>query len=421
MYLKTDNVIFQHDDHIFYSLYAGIKQGLPLSPLLFLFYVNDIFQFFQNLYQNTSIDIYEIIHVLMHADDFTLTASTRTLAIRKLRSLLNFCNLNAIIPQYTKCEFTVINGDEGDIESITFGDRLLKYVRYITLLGSHLTGKGTLKEDLKLHMEVRYKSCIKYFNFLKANLLAPLSVKIKVLKGCVVNSLLYNSETFGSEIPPDTEKQYIKLLKSTLGVRANTPTLLLYVESGFLPIKAVIHARQLKFFQRYKDGLVDNTPRAELFNRLMTEGNDFLQHYINLSQKYTCAADIYKEHSEAIRNKIRDLAQNDQYKYKIYLELNPKLEVSPFINNLHPLSKQIIRFRLGSHSLPIETGRWTRTARVNRLCVDCGVLGDEMHAIYRCSNIDRTGIILPDVPGEIWGKADIFKLFGKLKEAKVVG
>ena len=356
----------------------------------------------------------------MHADDFTLTASTRSLAMKKLQSLLEFCNLNAIIPQYTKCEFIVINGDEADTEALTFGERLLKHVPYITLLGSHLTGIGTLKEDLKLHTLARYKSCIKYFNFLKANELAPLSVKLKVLKGCVVNSLLYNCETFGNDIPPDIEKKYIKLLKSTVSVRTNTPKLLLYVETGFLPMKAVILARQLKFFKRYKEGLDINTPRAKLFNRIIAEGNDFAQHYIDLSQKYTCEADIYREYSETIRNQIRTLTHQDHYKYEIYLQMNPNLEVSPFINNFHPLCKQIIRFRLGSHYLPIETGRWSRTARANRLCVYCGVLGDELHALYHCSAVDWTDITLPGDPGELWGSADVFKLFQRMKEVKLV-
>ncbi len=324
------------------------------------------------------------------------------------------------LTEYTKCEFTVINGEEKDAEPLTFGDRLLKYVGYITLLGSHLTGKGTLFEDLKLHIQVRYKSCIKYFNFLKANQLAPLLVKLKVLKGCVVNSLLYNCETFGNEIPPDVEKQYIKLLKSAFGVRMNTPTLLLYVETGFLPIKAVILARQWKFFKRYKDGLVPNTPRAVLFNRIIEEGNNYVQHYINLAEKYTCVADIYKEYSDAIRNKIRNFAQQDRYKYKIYLEMNPNLEVSPFINIFHPLCKQIIRFRLGSHCLPIETGRWGRTERANRVCVDCGVLGDEQHALYLCPIIDRTDITLPDNLSQIWNSKDLFKLFQRLKDEKFV-
>ena len=35
IYLKTD-VIFQRKKHINYPLYAGIKQWLPLSPLLFV-------------------------------------------------------------------------------------------------------------------------------------------------------------------------------------------------------------------------------------------------------------------------------------------------------------------------------------------------------------------------------------------------
>ena len=121
-------------------------------------------------------------------------------------------------------------------------------------------------------------------------------------------------------------------------------------------------------------------------------------------------------YSDAIRVKIRTFAQQDRYKFKMYLQMNPNLEVSPFINNFHPLSKQIIRFRLGSHCLPIETGRWGRITRENRLCVDCGVLGDELHALYHCTNIDRSDINLPDNLDQVWESPDLFKLFQRLQE-----
>ena len=138
-----------------------------------------------------------MVHVLMHADDATLIAATRDLAVSKLKHLLQYCNLNCIIPQYSKCEFIAINGDTSDVEPIPFSDKELKSVSHLGLLGSHLAAIGLLVDDLKLHMVTRYKACIKYFNFLRSNQFAPLFVKIKVLKACVINSLLYNCETFG--------------------------------------------------------------------------------------------------------------------------------------------------------------------------------------------------------------------------------
>ena len=66
--------------------------------------------------------------------------------------------------------------------------------------------------------------------FIRSNKLAPLSVKVKVLKACVITSLLYNCETFSYMIVKDQESQYYKLIKCTL--RQSTPNLLVLIESG---------------------------------------------------------------------------------------------------------------------------------------------------------------------------------------------
>ena len=327
--------------------------------------------------------------------------------------------MNCIIAQYTKCEFIAINGDTADIEPIPFGDKVLNSVSHLGLLGSHLTATGLLADDLKLHMDARYKSCIKYFNFLRANQLAPLFVKIKVLKACVVNSLLTNCETFGHCIPKDLEKTYNKLLRRTFNVRSNTPSLLMYIEAGFLPIKALIIARQLKFFNRYNEQLTGNTRRVQMFQRLLGEPTKYLQHYIDISTKYPTEADVYRESMEEVKKQVRDLADKGtlHYKYKIYTEMNPNLEKSPFITNCHPLSRDAIRFRLGSHILPIETGRWSRKPRQDRLCDGCGVLGDEKHAIFDCRNVDRTNIEMPEEFSDVWKMDGVFDLLHRLKDA----
>ena len=70
--------------------------------------------------------------------------------------------------------------------------------------------------------------------------------------------------------------------------------------------------------------------------------------------------------------------------------------------------------------LPIETGRWTRTAREDQLCVSCRVLGDERHAIYDCVDVNRTGIHLPVSIHEIWKSDDIFRLIERFKTANVI-
>ena len=77
-----------------------------------------------------------------------------------------------------------------------------------------------------------------------------------------------------------------------------------------------------------------------------------------------------------VRSEIRDIASCDtHYKHYIYTEINPDLLPSPFLTCAN--ADAIIRFRCGSHNLPIETGRWSRLPRESRLCPKCHVIGDE--------------------------------------------
>ena len=361
--------------------------------------------------------VYNIVHILMHADDATILASSREDAIRKLKCMLSYCNENLIIPQYDKCEFIVINSTENDREKIPFGDRLLSHKEHIGILGSHLSFSGDLKDDLQLHMLKRYPSVIKFYNYIRANRIAPLSVKLKVLNACVLNCLLYNAETFGDRIPEGLESTYMDMLKCAFDVRQSTPNLLMFVESGLLPIKALIHARQLKFYRRLLSTVEPEERRLKLVDGL-NEGSatSYLQHYVNLDAQYTSENDIYKEHSDDIKQRIRDNAEKDRYKFQIYMEFNPDLSPSPYLKNLHPVCKDLIKFRLGSHRLPIETGRWRGIRREERICATCNVLGDEKHILFDCQLVNRNNLTLSRNFGELWRQSDIIDLFRRLKK-----
>ena len=390
----------------------------PRTQLLYtLFYINDIFDFFGALYDGGK-RFFDVLHILIHADDATIIGSSREDAISKLKAMLKYCDLNKIIPQFTKCEFLVANGTDEDRQPLPFGSTFLDNVDNILLLGSFLTHNASLVDEGELHMKKRYSSVIKYYNFLRSNKSAPMKVKIKVLKSCVTNSLLHNCEAFGSDIPKDLEVSYRKLLKSCLNVRSNTPNFILYIESGLLPIKFVVLLRQFKFYMRFSDSIESNSRREKMMNLLLGDKTKYLKHYENLVSKYDSPSDIIVEGFNFVKEKIRSIATKGHSKFSIYVKLNPDLEPSPFLHIIHPMACDIIRFRVGSHYLPIETGRWCRKQRDERLCTNCGTIGDEEHVLYHCSLINREGIELNNEISDIWRQPEIYELFKSLKDAK---
>ena len=420
MYMSTDNVIFRNKEYVLYKLYSGIKQGLPLSPMLFIFYINDMFDVFRKAHGWCKETLFHWIHILVHADDVTLLATDRKNAGDKLVTLCLYCNTNHIIAQTTKCKFIVINGDEDDNEDLPFGNAVIGSTDHLEILGSHITNSGLLIDDLELHMKKRYKSCIKFFNFCHENKLAPVSVRLKALRACVMQSLLYNCETFGNNLPKRLETTYNKLIRAALQVRSNTPSLILLIESGLLPIKALAEARQYKFFQRFQSSLAPISERQCVFDELRNDPSKYMKHYLSLSDSYTSHHDIYKHHLSELKSKIHDLAAKGKSKYATYVSINPNLEPSPLIQCMHPLTSDIIRFRVGSHRLPIETGRWSRRSREERLCDVCEVIGDEEHYVFNCSLIFRSDLNLENNISQIWEKPDLFRLVGRLKLAELL-
>ena len=422
LYSISGNLIYSNGASITYMLFSGIKQGLPLSPYLFLFYIDDVFEYLDSIFSTGQSNVFEKLHILIHADDANLIATTKELMIRKCTSMLEYCKLNSIILQASKCFFIVINGSVEDKESLQIGaEDPITNQDHLEILGSHIS--GCVNRDLELHFKKRFKNVIKYFNYINANRIAPVAVKLKVLKSCVMSTLLYNCETWGPHIPDGLNEMYMKMLRAALGVRTNCPNLILLIEAGCLPLQCLIQSRQLNFFRKFKKSLTPNSVRESIFKEMLSRRTKFLQHYCDLDEQFTDKRSLIGKHMAELRENIRKMGTNKEkhYKYWIYLQFNPELTHSPFLKRIDPIGKSMIKFRLGSHKLRIETGRWNRTPRAERLCTTCSQLGDEYHTLFHCSEICRDDLLdMPNDFSSIWNYEGVNRLFQRIRDAEYV-
>ena len=149
----------------------------------------------------------------------------------------------------------------------------------------------------------------------------------------------------------------------------------------------------------------------------MNDANiSYIKHYTNLDLNYLSKQDIYSLDLMILRNYINQQARSNHYKFMIYKTINPNLKplTSALLNKSY--AQSFIRLRVSSHYFPIETGRWTRTKREDRICTTCNVLGDEEHYIYECEEVNRNGLLNIPPMSELTNYEQLPTLLNKLNK-----
>ena len=361
------------------SITAGVLQGSASSTLLFMAYTSDIIKIFKSFFP-----IEEIIHeyhILLHADDSLILATSMRSLVAKFKKLCEYCRENNIRLQLSKCSFLAINSNEkGNIE---LEDGTIKNAEESVYLGSTITDSGNVTNDIKAEIKSKEKTLNKFMAYVTQNKNAPLVVKEKILEACLVSILNNNCETWGDANLDGMEKKYRRAMKYMLGVKSSTCNEFPYIELGKPTLKSLVHRRQLKFFRDctiHKDW-----PMQRFIIRLGIDARcSFVDHYVQLDLKYENLDDITKQSLTEIQDTVRRKAEN-QSKYKSYMLINPLLERPSVYNRFIPTYKlhYASQLRCISHELEIEIGRYSRTPREERLC-SCGEVEDEEHFILYC-------------------------------------
>lgn len=393
LYIFTTCIIniFGDESDIF-EVKAGIRQGAASSVLLFLIMMNDIFDYLGNRCRNDL--ILGNLHALVHADDTIILSTNRSEFVHKCNHMMNYFEINKLRLNLGKSSYMILNPQRNDIKSsIPLNGGILKYKSSNKYLGILISDSGIIKNDVTSFVHDKIGDVlIKYKNFCKSNRNAPLFVKLKVLKTCVTSSLLYACETWSSCLPNIVETSYRSGLKTALSVRDNINNEIIYTECNEYPLTCTIQKSQLSFWLKINTYINENpdSPLNFIINIALSLNISYLKHYVNLQNKYgspeNCFSCLQQYYKNIWKNQFMKFSNDINSRLGYYLLVNPSLScVIDSYQNLFETDRiYISRFRTGSHSLLIETGRYNNIDRDNRICICRNGLQTVFHVFCEC-------------------------------------
>ena len=251
-----------------------------------------------------------------------------------------------------------------------------------------------MKNDIQIYISKTRKNIFsKFTNFCATNHSAPLAIKLKVLNACLVSTILYGCECWGSYIPKEIESLYRMAIKTALSVRSNTNNEIIYIEAGLYPLECLIRKRQLKFWLELESN-TNNQVITYVLRKAEERNLKFASHYKNLKQRYqtptNCVITLQEDFKRKWKLTIETKFSNDPIsRLGTYLEVNPRLENYQENLEITELERIILtRFRTGAHNLKIECGRHIGLERDLRLCNCEQSIQTVKHIVFNCTLLD---------------------------------
>ncbi len=246
--VKVDNRITE-----FFKYSKGVRQGCPLSSVLFNLYVNDIFDVIN---KHSSSDIYlnenNKINALMYADDLVMISRTKEGLQRQIDSLHEYCQTWKLAINIKKTKSIVFNRGNNLIKTtFNVGGTPIENVKSFTYLGFTISAKNCSFQNTIDDLSVKANRAI--FAIKKRVKLSKLPIKlaIKVFRSQLVPILLYGSEVWGPYMNFDyatwdnckTERVQTQFLKQILGCNFKTSNNMTRADTGSRPLINMIIKR----------------------------------------------------------------------------------------------------------------------------------------------------------------------------------
>ena len=413
MYSSVRSVI-KHNKNVSSCInsYLGVKQGDPCSSLLFMMFINDIISNI-NTELNGIFSIDELnIFLILYADDQVLFATSPESLQSMLHDIETYCNTWGLKINVEKTKVLIFekNNRHTNYDFYLYGEKL-EVVTSFKYLGVYFFKNGNWHRTQKCIAEHASKAMHRLFSIFNSYEFKT-NEKCRLFDSLVSSVLNYASEVWGYNDGKDIEIIHTKFLRKVLGVNKSTNLIGLYGELGRIPLYIMRKVNMVRYWIKLLRSN-ENKITKQVYQMLRQDANNNISYNklnwashiksiletLGLSNFWTTQDMINQENCNSVLSVIKQRIL-DQYKQSWYSDINNSqrlisysrfkhnFELEAYLDNVkdRKLKIALSRFRLSSHKLEIERGRYRNIPRPERKCKFCtqDVIENEYHFLLTC-------------------------------------
>ena len=408
MYSTVRSVVKNNNElsDILYS-HQGVKQGDCGSSLLFMMFVNDILNNINSNIDNV-FSINEIkLFLILYADDQVLFATSPAALQSMLKDIEIYCNTWKLKINTLKTKIMIFERSTRYTNIDFFlNNEKLEIVNSFKYLGVNFFKNGNWNRTQKNISEHASKAMHKLFSVFNQYEF-KLKEKLKLFDVLISPILNYSAEVWGNHMAKDIELIHSKFLRKLLCVKTSTNLVGLYGELGRIPMHE--HRKIIMFRYWIKIlNLNENSIIKQVYLLLKNDADNGINYNKNnwasqikemLEQLGLTNLWINQERItislESIKIRILDQFKqnwlsniNQSGRLSTYCMFKTKFEFEPYLHIIKQNKYRIAlsKFRLSSHNLEIEQGRYYNIERAERKCKICctNLIENEYHFMLTC-------------------------------------